>query len=106
MISQTEQYLGRSLRTILAHLPEGGAIAHSEEFQKVLLGMEFFLPGVLQERYSEWNHESLDGICPLVARKTGKDEVEIFGQCILMSDQTLALLHVRLQVDPAKDELS
>jgi hypothetical protein len=71
-----------------------------------LTGLEFFLPQVLAEIYAEWNHESLDGILPQVARKTGNGEAEIFGLCILISDQTLTPLHVRLQVAASNDEIS
>ena len=70
-------------------------------------GLEFFLPQqVLSEIYPEWNHESLDGILPLVARKTGDGEADIFGLCIIISDQSLTPLHVRLQVAASTDEVS
>jgi hypothetical protein len=49
---------------------------------------------------------SLDGIYPVLARKTGEGEMELFGQCILISDQTLTPLHLRLQVGPTEDEVS
>jgi hypothetical protein len=107
MAPGAEQSISRSLRAILADLPDGATIEDSELFREVLSGLEFFLPQqVLSEIYAEWNHESLDGIVPLVARKTGNAEAEIFGLCILISDQTLTPVHVRLQVAAYRDEVS
>jgi hypothetical protein len=107
MASRAEESISRSLRAILADLPDGASIGHSEQFRAVLSGLEFFLPHqVLCEIYSEWNHESLDGILPLVAKKTRDGEAEIFGLCIIISDQTLTALHVRLQVDSSTDVVS
>jgi hypothetical protein len=71
-----------------------------------LLGLEYFLPGVLREIHPEWNEQSLDGIFPVFARKTAEGEAEIYGQCILITDQTLTAIHVRLQIDASKDEIS
>lgn len=72
----------------------------------MLSALEFFVPEILKEIHPEWKYESLDGILPVVARKTGETQVEIFGQCILISDQTLAPIHLRVQVTPAGDEIS
>jgi hypothetical protein len=107
MASRAEQSISRSLRAILADLPDGASIADSEQFREALSGLEFFLPHqVLNEIYPEWNYESLDGILPLGARKRGEGEAEIVGLCILISDQTLTPLHVRLQVAASTDEVS
>jgi hypothetical protein len=48
----------------------------------------------------------LDGIYPVLARKTGDEEAEIFGQCNFLSDQTLTPFHLHLQISPGKDEIS
>ena len=106
MASRAEQSLSRSLLAILGELPNGGSIADSEQFQEVLSGLEYFLPEVLGEIHPEWNRESLDGVLPLEARKTGEREAEIFGLCIILSDQTLTPLHLRLRVAPSNDEVS
>src|SRR5262249_18843474 len=107
MASSVEQSVSRSLRAIRAVMPAGASIEDSEQFREVLSGLNTFLPHqVLNQIYAEWNHESLDGILPLVARKTGEGEAEIFGLCIIISDQTLAPLHVRLQVAASTDEVS
>lgn len=106
MASKSEQIIGRLLRTILGDLPNDAPIGDSEQFRDVLCGLEFFVPEVLGEVYSEWNHESLDGILPVTARKTRDGEVEIFGQCIFLSDQTMTPVQLRLQVSSSEDEVS
>jgi hypothetical protein len=94
------------LRTILADLPIGGDVLPSQEWSGVLLGLEYFLPAVLREIHAQWDYESLDGIYPLWARKTGEREIELFGQCILISDQALAPIHLCLQIALPSDEVS
>ncbi len=106
MASRLEQDLSRSIRAVLADLPDGARIPDSEEFREVNLGLEYFLPEVLREIHPEWRHESLDGIIPLVARRTRQGEAEIVGLCILISDQTLTPLHLFLQIAPSVDEVS
>jgi hypothetical protein len=106
MVSSTEEALTCSLRSILNGLADGEAIGDSEDFRSVLSGLEFFLPAILGELHGEWRDESLDGIYPTVARKTGQNEAEILGLCILISDQTLTPLRVHLQVSPSRDEIA
>lgn len=106
MASRAEEFASRSLRTILAGLPTGASIEGSEEFQNALNGLEFFLAAVLREVYPEWEYESLDGFYPLFARKTSEREIELFGFCILISDQTLTPIHLRLRLSQTSDEVS
>jgi hypothetical protein len=106
MTSKAEQILSRSLRSILADLPTGADIPDSARLREVLSILEWFLPDVLQEIYSDWKWEALDGVLSCQARKTGDGEADIFGLCILITDQTLTPLHVRLQVAAANDEVS
>lgn len=99
MASRIEEKIARSLRAVLADLPHGACIGDSEQFQEVLSGLGFFLPQqLMNEVCPEWNQESLDGILPMVARKTAEGEAEILGLCILISDQELKPLHVRLPI--------
>lgn len=105
MASLAEQNAIRSFRIILANQSSGAPIEDSEEFQQALGALEFFVPEVLSELHPEWRWESLDGIIPVVARKTGDREVEIFGLCILISDGASAPIHLRLQIAPSQDEV-
>jgi hypothetical protein len=106
MASRAELSVSRSLRAVLVDLPNGASIADSEQFREVLCGLEYFLPEVLGEIHPEWHHESLDGIYPLMARKNGQGEAEIFGLCIIISDQTLTPLHLCVQIGPSVDEVT
>jgi hypothetical protein len=106
MASRVEQQVSHILSTILANVPNGATIPDSEQFRGALSGLEFFVPGVLGELHPEWTHESLDGILPLVARKTREDEAEIFGECILTADQARTPIHLRLQTSTSGDEIS
>src|ERR1022692_459377 len=105
--SKAEAIISRSLRTILADLPMGADIPDTEAFrQAVLSGLEWWLPGVIGEIHPEWLRMALDGIYPVVARKTVDGEAEIFGQCIFIDDQTLTPIYLRLQIAHTKDEIS
>ena len=94
------------LRPILAPLPSGAVIDDSDELRDALTSLEFLLPEVLQELHPEWKEEGLDGIYPELLRKLGDDEIELVGLCILISDQTLIPLHLRLQLDLTDDCVS
>ena len=102
MASKTEEMISQSLRTILADLPNNAQIDHSGQFQQTLNGLEFFLPTVLGP---EWNDE-LDGFHPVLVRKIAEREVEIIGLCILINDQTLAPIHLRIQIASNRQEVS
>ncbi|MGO8745909.1 MAG: hypothetical protein ACLQNE_07950 [Thermoguttaceae bacterium] len=97
-ISRAEGRICTHLHPILASLPVLSSVQESEGFAEVLLALEWFIPEVLREIHVEWKGESLDGIFPVVARKTGDREIEIIGLCCLISDQTLTPLHLRLQL--------
>ncbi|HEV8001565.1 MAG TPA: hypothetical protein VGP63_16885 [Planctomycetaceae bacterium] len=71
-----------------------------------LHGLEFFIPEVLRGLYTEWDRESLDGFLPPLFVKCAENEVDLFGLCILISDQTVTPIHVQLQVRDAVDEVS
>ena len=104
--TKSEQKASERLRKILAPLSVGAKIRDSADFRDVLISLEFFIPIVLQELHPEWKYESLDGIYPLTAHKTGDDEAEIFGLCIIISDQTLTPIHIRIQIAPSNDEVT
>jgi hypothetical protein len=87
-------------------LPIRGAIGESADLRDALAAIEFFLPEVLREVHAEWQEESLDGIYPAFIQKTGDDEIEIIGLCILISDQTLTPIHLRLQLAPTDNTVS
>jgi hypothetical protein len=103
--SQFEKAIAKSLRSCLADLAVGASIENSKEFQQLLRGLEFFLPAVLSKVYYHWKYESMDGLYLAVARKTAPREAELIGLCILISDQTLTPIHVRIRASEFEDQI-
>jgi hypothetical protein len=106
MVSIPEQRLSRSLRAVLVDLPIGASIPDSEQYREVLTALQYFIPVILGELHREWTFHGLDDVVPIEARKIGADEVELFGVCCIVSDQTLTPFHVHLQVAAPGDEIS
>ncbi len=106
MASRAEEVSSRLLGAILADVPVGADVPESEQFRNVLAGLERFVPDVIGELHSEWRGESLDGIFPVVARKTAEAEVELYGVCVIIPDQSLTPLHLRLQLSPSRGKIS
>ena len=74
--------------------------------EELLSALEYLLPPVLAEEHRWWRFEGLDGIIPHLARKNGPSEAEVLGLCILISDQTLTPLHVRVGIAQDVDEIA
>lgn len=104
-MSKAEQNISRFLRARLKALPIEGAI-EDRRIVRNLGGLDFFIPQILREQHAEWKHESLDGVVPLYVRKTGELEVEIVGNCILISDQTVTPIYLRLQLDDVGERVA
>ena len=106
-----EECVSRSLRKILADLPLGASLYDLGRPQPEQTGdffpcLEYFLPAVLKELHPEWREESFDGFDPLFARKIGHREAELFGLCILISDQAHVPFHLLLQIASDTEEVS
>jgi hypothetical protein len=106
MASGAERVVTNVLSAILSGVPDGCDISHCEPFAELLAALEGFILQVLREAQPEWEHESLDGVLPVFARKTRDGEVEILGLCILISDQTLSPFHLRLELAASGEEIS
>ena len=106
MASRSETIAGQAIRKMVADLNVGADIAVDEIRRTAFSALELFLPDVLTELYDEWQRESLDGFYPIRLRKVGDREIELFGLCILISDQALAPIYLQLQLDPTQDEIS
>jgi hypothetical protein len=100
-----EKSIAAGIRAALAPLPVGANIESTDEFRYVLGALERYIPEMLRELHPEWEDESLDGILPAVARKPAPNEIELIGECILISDQTLVPVHLRMQVADDNDEI-
>ncbi len=102
---KSEEIICCDLRPILSSLEDGDNIQDSEELNEVLVGLEVFLSIIFQDRYNEWKYEGLDGIYLSKALRTGLNEAELIGICILISDQTLTPIHIRLRLAISSDEI-
>jgi hypothetical protein len=103
--SRAEQLVSRWLRSVLEALPKGAPVNHSKQFREMSLALERFIPEVLRDVDSEWEDESLDGFLPLYAIKTKEQEMEVYGLCIIISDQTLTPIHLRIRAAVSTDEI-
>jgi hypothetical protein len=72
----------------------------------LLSSLEFYIPQLLSHHYPEWEYESLDGFYLTNARKIGSETAEFAGSCILISDQSLAPVLIRLTLSPSRDSIA
>jgi hypothetical protein len=100
-----EQRISRALRSALEHMVDGAEFLGTRELRRACDALEYFLPSVLAEVYPYWKKESLDGFYFSEARKLGPQQAELFGMCILISDQTLTPIHLQLKVAPAEEKI-
>lgn len=108
MTSQHETATCRALRSILAENPVGADLKGEDprdRLRDLRLALEYFIPEALKENYAEWRWDALDSVEAVTARISNESEAEILGMAILMNDQTLVLLHVRLGLDDLGDQL-
>ncbi|MEX0642534.1 MAG: hypothetical protein WD468_07525 [Pirellulales bacterium] len=105
MATKLEETIARRLRDLLGQFSVGDQITYNDEVRDALVCLEYFVTEVIRERHPEWKHESLDGILPFVMRKTAVLEIELIGNCILITDQSLTPVHFRIQVAKDQDEI-
>lgn len=94
--------LASELHDLLQGLPIGAQFAVPPSAD-ICYSLELFIPGVLRQRYPEWEKESLDGIFVARATKTGAAAAELMGTCILISDQTVTPFLVDLKLSQKSD---
>jgi hypothetical protein len=102
MADQAEIVIARSLRRFLATQSDTASTEPPQRWD-VFNGFEYFLPKVLGQIYDYWKNESFDGFFAAQCRKIGPNSAEIIGVCILISDQTVTPIHVRLGISPSED---
>lgn len=101
MISKAEKIVSQVLRAILAAVPTGAPIEHSERVVRLQGALEFFLPEQLG-----WSHESFDAFRFAVARKMAPEEAEFVGLALLISDQAWTPIHLWLRLSPESDQIA
>lgn len=80
----------------------GDDLADAEHCAELAEALCWFVPECLRWKYPEWRWESLDGIELSFIRVSGKSELELAGNCILITDQTWTAIYVKLRsFDPA-----
>lgn len=93
-----EERAAENFRILLDRTPIGAEIERCPELREACNGLEWYLPDVLSNACSEWD-EVLDGVAPIRVTKTGEREIDLLAIAILISDQTVSLMHARLQID-------
>ncbi len=94
----SEERAAKNFHLLLERTPIGAELERCPELREACNGLEWYLPDVLSNACSEWD-EVLDGVDPIRATKTGAREVDIVAIAILISDQTVSLMHLQLQID-------
>jgi lactoylglutathione lyase len=105
VISTAEREAARKLRAVLARCNPGDSLPEGDDFQRFLSQLERLIPEVLSEGHREWQYEGLDGFYLKTSQATAAEEAEFFGFAILITDQTVAPFHVRVQISPAEDRI-
>ncbi len=100
-----EASLARALSSLLRQQRMGATIPFSLEFRDALVYLERLIETVITEIHPEFT-DSLDGFLPATTRKIGDRELELAGVAILISDQTVTPLHVRVQISRTFIEIS
>jgi hypothetical protein len=103
---QSEIVVAKSLRRLLATLEDGAPIEWPEKYSDTFNGFEYLLPQLLSQHYAYWKHESFDGFFPATSQKIGPYSAEIVGVCILISDQTVTPINIRIGILPPADEIA
>jgi hypothetical protein len=105
-VSTAELCVSLALDGMLSRHAIGESIEDDASYLDLLNSLERFLVEILRGAHSAWLDESLDGILPRFARRTGEREAEIAGECILIRDQAVVPFHLLLQTDVTGDRIS
>ncbi|WP_157463736.1 hypothetical protein [Deinococcus pimensis] len=103
--SDVDTRLARALRAVLDPMPEG-AVFEVHPSSDLASLLEVYLPRLLARRYPQWAWETLDAVFVTRARKVGPRAADLAGAALLMSDQTLTPLSVRLALAESGDEVA
>jgi hypothetical protein len=103
--SRLESIVASDLSALLENASVGSALK-VEPSANLLFALELYIPQLLSRRYSEWEYESLDGFFLASARKIGSETAEFAGLCILISDQTVTPVFIRLTLNSSRDSIA
>jgi hypothetical protein len=112
MISPAERITARSLRDLLGGLrpdeerPAGGPLDAADDPSAALgSGLEWFLPEILGQAHGFWETASLDGVFTRAVKRIGSRSADVVGTAILLEDQAVVPVHVRLSHHASRDEI-
>jgi hypothetical protein len=83
-----ERLVAKELRPLLRDVDVGATFAIPPDSAFARLH-ERLIQGRLAARFPEWRDQSIDGVWPEHARKTGPTSASLCGVCVLLDDQTL-----------------
>lgn len=77
-------------------MPE--SISMSEPYIDLFRSLDYYIPQLLSSHYPEWEYEGLDGFYFANIQKIGSEIAEFTGLCILIDDQTVTPVFIRLEL--------
>jgi hypothetical protein len=102
---ELDSNITHELNTLLDGVPIGSAFQVDPSADLLYL-LELYIPRLLSLRYPKWEGESLDGFFLVHTRKIGIETAELAGLCILISDQTLTPVLIRLSLSSSRDSIA
>jgi hypothetical protein len=96
--SSLETIVVSELSALLENTSVGSALK-VEPSANLLSALERYIPQLLSREYPEWEYESLDGFLLSNAQKIGSETAEFSGLCILIDDQTVTSVFIRLALN-------
>ncbi len=104
-VLRLESIVASDLNALLEKNAVGTAL-NVEPSADLLSSLEYYIPLLLSRHYSKWESESLDGILLASAQRIDSQTAEFAGVCILMSDQTVTPVFIRLTLGALCDSIS
>jgi hypothetical protein len=90
------------LAALMQPVPIGSGLS-LESGADLSAALERLIPDLLREEHPEWTYESLDGFYFASATKVSETSAELFGTCILISDQTVTPFVLNLSLKGVDD---
>ena len=102
---EIEKCLVIQIKEMLEKCENDDQLIDSQLLPKVCSYLEVIISELFRQKYKEWKFESLDGIFPSKAFRIDKCRISISGMCILISDQCLIPLLVRLKISELHNQI-
>jgi hypothetical protein len=103
--SRLESIVASELNALMEKTPVGLTLM-VEPSANLLYLLELYIPQLLSHRYPEWEYESLDGFFLAEAQRIESETAEFTGLCILISDQTVTPVLIRLTLSSSRDSIA